>query len=230
MMTSPARAHFQRASAARIAEAAGPGQSLEGLSQYELMLAMLARHSRRLKQVQSNERKAEVKREVLPEYLPWVQGVLAHGKGAQDDVLMTVMVWRIDAGDYAGALDIGDYALAYRLAMPKRFNRDAATTLTEEMADAAKRARDGGQPFDVALLRRTLALVTGIDTPDQSRSRLLKELGLLLTESDPPAALGYLQQATRLNPAAGVKKQLDKLARQTGSPQAVSTADDDADG
>jgi hypothetical protein len=31
--------------------------------------------------------------------------VLAAGGAQQDDVLMFVMLWRIDAGDYAGALD-----------------------------------------------------------------------------------------------------------------------------
>ncbi len=38
---------------------------------------------------------------------PGAEGVLAAGGAQQDDVLMYVMLWRIDAGDYAGALEIG---------------------------------------------------------------------------------------------------------------------------
>ena len=38
----------------------------------------------------------EAKRTMLPEYMPWVQGVLHADAGGQDDVLMTVMVWLMD--------------------------------------------------------------------------------------------------------------------------------------
>ncbi len=34
-----------------------------------------------------------------------MNGVLEQGKGAQDDILMTVMLWRLDTGDIAGALE-----------------------------------------------------------------------------------------------------------------------------
>ncbi|WP_269059049.1 phage terminase small subunit, partial [Ralstonia solanacearum] len=46
-----------------------------------------------LKQVQSVERKAELKRKLLPEYAAWIRGVLDADTGAQDEVFMTVMVW-----------------------------------------------------------------------------------------------------------------------------------------
>ncbi|MDY8569877.1 phage terminase small subunit, partial [Escherichia coli] len=35
-----------------------------------------------------------------------------------DDILMTVMLWRLDTGDIAGALEIARYALKYGLTMP----------------------------------------------------------------------------------------------------------------
>ncbi|UJB21885.1 phage terminase small subunit [Lysobacter gummosus] len=53
----------------------------------------LGEHRRRLKSVQSVERKVEMKRRILPEYAPWIDGVLQGGRGGQDKVLMTVMVW-----------------------------------------------------------------------------------------------------------------------------------------
>lgn len=74
-MTSPARAHRLRALAAnRVADGAEPPPA--HANAYELMLMQLAEHRRRLKQVQSIERKIEAKRTMLPEYMPWVQGVL----------------------------------------------------------------------------------------------------------------------------------------------------------
>jgi hypothetical protein len=58
------------------------------------------------------------KRELLPFYLPWVSCVLEQGKGAQDDIVMTVMLWRLDADDIAGALEIARYADRTGLTMP----------------------------------------------------------------------------------------------------------------
>lgn len=55
-----------------------------------------AADQRTLKAIYSKELKAAKKRELLPFWLPWVNGVLEQGKGAQDDILMTVMLWRLD--------------------------------------------------------------------------------------------------------------------------------------
>ena len=107
-MTSPARRHFERVSAALAAADAGEAP-MQGEA-YELMQAALFEDYRLLKSTQSMERKAEIKRELLPKYAEYVAGVLEAGQGAQDDVLMRVMLWRIDAGDLAGAIAIAKYA------------------------------------------------------------------------------------------------------------------------
>ncbi|MEG0244012.1 MAG: phage terminase small subunit, partial [Pseudomonas sp.] len=75
--------------------------SMEGATAYEHQLAQLAQHRARLKQVQSNQGKAELKALLIPEYEPYVQGVLDAGNGAQDEVLTTIMLWCIDAGGYS---------------------------------------------------------------------------------------------------------------------------------
>jgi hypothetical protein len=59
------------------------------------MLVKLAADQRTLKAIFGKELKATKKRELLPFYLPWVSGVLEQGKGAQDDIVMTVMLWRL---------------------------------------------------------------------------------------------------------------------------------------
>ena len=85
MSLSPARQHRLRIQAE---QAARQGGSVRHASGYDLMLLQLAEDRRRLKDVQSMEGKAELKRKLLPDYAPWVEGAIAAGKGAQDDVLM----------------------------------------------------------------------------------------------------------------------------------------------
>ncbi|GGY03884.1 phage terminase endonuclease subunit [Paludibacterium paludis] len=177
------------------------------------MLIKLAEDRRRLKTIQSMEAKAELKRQLLPDYAPWVEGALTAGQGAQDDVLMTVMLWRIDAGDYAGALDIAEYAIPYALTMPDRYQRTTATTVAEELADAAKRARDGKQPFDVATLQRAAELTTAEDMHDQVRAKLHKELGLLLEPTNLDTALSHLTRAKALHEKVGVVKDIERIEK-----------------
>ncbi|KEZ23262.1 Phage small terminase subunit [Glaesserella parasuis] len=116
----PTQAHFLRMTAAEESAADVPMEALEG---YDLMLSTLAMHKRRLKQIQSNEKKAEYKlKNALPDFLPWIQGVLKAGSGKQDDILMTWLVWAIDCEEYQLALKISEYALKHDLALPENFN------------------------------------------------------------------------------------------------------------
>lgn len=135
-MTNPFRAHTRFIQAQEAARSGGSGRSTKG---YDLMLLQLNEDRRRLKGIQSNVRKAEIKVEVLPKYAAWAEGVLSADGAQQDDVLMYVMLWRVDAGDYAGALAIGRHALKHGWAMPLG-SRTTATVLAEEIADAAKAA------------------------------------------------------------------------------------------
>lgn len=144
MSLSPARQHRLRIQAE---QAAREGGSVRHASGYDLMLLQLAEDRRRLKGVQSTVKKAQIKVELLPRYTAWADGVLAAGGAQQDDVLMYVMLWRIDAGDYAGALEIGRHALRHGWVMPLG-NRNVQTVLAEEMADAAQSAMLAAATFD----------------------------------------------------------------------------------
>ncbi|MGD8204984.1 terminase endonuclease subunit [Pantoea sp. FN0305] len=210
MSLSPARQHRLRIQAEQAARQGGSVRHAKG---YDLMLMQLGEDRRRLKGVQSTVKKAEIKQEVLPGYAHWVDGVLAANGAQQDDVLMYVMLWRIDAGDYAGALLIGRHALKHGWVMPQGFNRNVQTLLAEEMADAAKAALLAGTPFDAGLLLQTLDAVGELDMPDQSRARLHKSLGWLLRESDPATALNHLKTALQLDERCGVKKDIEQLER-----------------
>lgn len=210
-MTSPARRHFLRHVAAKAAVDDGGG--LRDATHYERMLMKLGEDKRRLKQIQSKQVKAEYKRKVLPDYLPWVEGVLAAGSGLQDGVLMTVMLWAVDAGCYEMALTIGAYALRFKLAMPDNYKRDTANTLAEEIADAAKRARDEKTAFDAAVLKNALSLTEACDMFDPVRAKLLKETGLAIEQADPQAALEYLARAKSLDDRVGVVKDIERITR-----------------
>ncbi|HAS1942367.1 TPA: terminase [Enterobacter asburiae] len=209
-MTSPAQRHMMRVSASQAAQR--EQAPLRHANAYEQMLVKLAEDRRTLKNIRSNERKAEKKRELLPFYAPWVAGVLADGRGAQDDIVMTVMLWRLDAGDIAGALEIAPYALKYGLTSDHR--RTTPYMLVEEVALAAQRLRDAGEPVDLALLLTTLSLTDGADVPDMVRARLHKVTGLTLRDIGQNAeALEQFQRAMQLDRNAGVRKEIERLER-----------------
>lgn len=212
-MTSPAQRHRERMLAQATAGAAGDNGAAQPTgSAYELMLAKLAEDKRALKGIQSIEKKIELKRQRLPEYAAWIEGRLMAETLAQDDVLATVLIWRIDTGDIAGALNIAEPMLANGLKLPEHYQRDLATAVVEEIADRATGA-DGGNVTTADLLR-VAALTESCDMPDEVRSKLHKALGLSLREQSPAQALEHLQRALQLNARAGVTKEITKLEKQ----------------
>jgi hypothetical protein len=236
---SPAKRHLIRAAAAAGTAVADPRAAARyagaTASEYQLQRARLGVDLRRLKEIQSRERKIELKRELLPGYVDWIDGVLAAealGKGgAEDDVLVHIMIWRIDVGDFAGALPLAAYVLKHTLPLPERFNRTPATLIAEETAEAALKAlgQDNGT-FDVAVLLAVDDLVDVHDMPDQVRAKLEKATGFAIArradaiepDADGPAggrgaalsrALRYLKRAQALDPGCGVKKEIQRLER-----------------
>lgn len=219
---SLARAHFLRKTAQATAKDAEPGAQVKA-NAYELQLIQLAEAKRALKQVQSVERKAEVKRRVLPEFAPWVRGVLDGNAGGQDDVVMTTMVWLIDIGEFGSALDIAAYALQHGLTLPDTYKRDVATLVVEEIAEQSQAAFAAGKPVDLESLERVGELTANRDMPDEVRAKLFKALGCAYRAraeaSDPhdaeglAAALAAFKRALQLHDRVGVKKEIEQLER-----------------
>ncbi|MDT3722914.1 phage terminase small subunit [Pseudomonas oryzihabitans] len=223
MAHSPAKAHYQTTAAALAAAATGPADSMAGRTVYEQQLAQLLQDQLRLKQVQSTQGKAELKRQLLGAYESYVAGVLEAGNGAQDQVLTTVMVWRIDAGDFWGALDIAAYVLKHGLLMPDRFARTTGCLIAEEVATAALNAQKAGQPFEADLLFYTEALTAEQDMPDEARAKLYLAIGRAELEGiddERPGSAGQLargiaalQRAISLHDRCGGKKDLERAER-----------------
>lgn len=228
-MSTLARRHFQRVTAAQAAADAGD-QPMRG-DAYELMQAALFEDYRRLKSTQSMERKAEIKREILPKYADYVDGVLEAGQGAQDDVLMRVMLWRIDAGDIAGAVTIARYALTHDLNPPDQFERSTAAIIAEEVADQGLKQLDEEDADVLTLLKQLIdaeIMTRQADMHDQVRAKLFKALGYAQRAAGQLVeAQSSLERALALNDKVGVKKDLERIERELkqqnagdqGSPQ-----------
>ncbi|WP_234085273.1 phage terminase small subunit [Azonexus sp. R2A61] len=211
-MQSPAKAHWQRAMAANNQPAEDQAIPAGAANQYELMLLKLAEDKRRLKDIQSIERKIEVKATLLPDYLPWIEGVLAAGAGRQDDVLMTVFVWAIDIADFALAIKIGAYAIEHGLTMPDQYKRDVPCVLAEEVADVALKESDDMRAGILPVLLAVAGLVEGKDMPDEVRAKLHKAIGYAQRAAgDLVKARESLALAIKLHDKVGVKKDIERL-------------------
>lgn len=218
----PTKRHFIETTAAQLH--AVDNLSLEGHSEYEKMLLLLARCKKQLKEIQSTEQKEKRKAQMLADFLPWIEGALTEANGKQDDVLMTWQVWAIDAGEYELALRIAEYALHQNLVLPDVFSRTLGTTLAEEFADRAKASRNQGQGFELSYLLRIAELTANEDMPDQSRARLYREIGERQIADNPTQALANLERAWKLDEGIGVKGTVSKLRKQRAKAE-QSTAE-----
>jgi hypothetical protein len=225
MALSLAQRHRLRVLAELEAAAASPLTSMAGATAYELQLAQLLQDRLRLKNIEGNERKAALKIQLLPTYEPYIEGVLAGGNGAQDEVMTTLMVWAIDAGAFPDALKIASYVLKHNLIMPDRFARSTGCLIAEEVAEAALKAQKAGGEFDLQTLLDTEELTRERDMPDEARAKLHLAIGRSLaaqvTGETPTAeqmetlksARGNLTRAIALHTSCGGKKDLERVDR-----------------
>ncbi|WP_449472014.1 phage terminase small subunit [Sphingobium chungangianum] len=200
---------------------------------------------RRLKGIKSIDHKIAVKREVLPDYRDWVAGILAAdagvGTGLAAEVLPTCMVWLIDVGDYDNALSLAEFVLRHNVPMPSRYQRDAATIIVEEIADAAIKAQNSNESFSLDALRAVAGLSELSDIHDPVRAKLFKAIGIELLDrgEDAPAedakplleqALASLTEAQRLHDRIGVKDKVKRANKLLAAITAAAPATDNEQG
>lgn len=208
------------------------------------ILLQLQEDQRRLKDIKSIERKIAAKALLLPNYEAWCQGVLANPaapRGPLDDVFTTMLAWRIDVGDFIGAMPMIEFAVRNGMAMPDRFDRGVIDFAVEQISIAAIDAYDGptppAEPFPAAVLPQLEDLVEELDADlhDEIRAKLHRALGLAVLaganvddEEDlrerQAQALRCYTRAFELNPKVGVKKQIDALTKAL-KPAATPPAD-----
>lgn len=215
-------------------------------SEYELQLAALGNDLAQLKSIHSTEGKVAAKRDLIDKYTHHVDATLSAaaetGKAVQDELLVNMMIWRFDIGDYDRALDIAEHVLRYGLRLPERFTRVPATLIAEEVAEAALNAQKMNKPFALPILQRAAQLTGDFDMHDQVRAKIEKALGQELIrsaealdedDSNAPAgaayaaratALTHLSRAIELNDRAGVKRDIDRLTAWLAGQEARKSA------
>lgn len=251
---SPAQRHRTMALATAVALAAGGSaiaaarpESGVDATEYDLLRVQLGEHLYQLSQISSVERKIEAKRAMVDAYDAHVLGVLeaakATGKAVQDEVFVTIMIWRLDIGDFGMALDMAEHVLTYKLDLPERYQRGAATLIAEEVAMPALKQTQLDADFPIDILQRAQDLT---DAPEWNvndivRAKLQKALGLqyvrladrLEEAADGPAgakraayarALEHLNRAFTLHEACGVKKERERLTKLLEKAAAESDA------
>lgn len=250
-----ARAHRERTLAAQAAEAATgdplPSVAAEGAvadgmggiirpgvaaSEAALMLVKLHSDRTRLRQIQSDEGKEAAKREMLPEYQAWLDGLISAAdkipEGTRNDLLSTLTIWSIDAGDYARALELAEVVIARKIPMPAWFDRKAPCAIAEELAKAAFKAISAKADFDPDHIAAVQLLTEAEDMPDEVRAKLFKaaaqlterRIDALLASNTGDGPAGELQalvasaqadaaRALELHDGSRVKALIQKLAR-----------------
>lgn len=229
-MLTPAQKHFQKVMAERHGKT--DEQSDTARTAHEQIMHRLRMDQSALRRVQSDQAKAAMKRQLLPHYEGWIEGTLDGDSGRQDEVIVTLMVWAIDAGDYALAVRIGRYVVTHGLLMPDRFNRTAATVLVDEICDPILVQVKADDATDVtpylAVLDEVAEFTASSDMPDVVRAKLCKVRAFALRNGTPEeqsTALELLRQALTLDAGAGVKKEIDRLARVVKKAAAAAATD-----
>lgn len=253
-MFSPALRHRQKV----LAQLAGdipdeqaappePKADTEAGREYAALRVLLHDNLRKLADVQSIEARNPMKAEMAQAFKPWIDGVLSAGEtgqAAQDEILVTNMIWAIDCRDFDYALRLGAHVLKYNLVLPERYNRTAACFLAEDIATVAL-----AQHEDVTLeqLMRASTLSQDADMPDQARAKLHKAIGRAYERRaetfDPAAdnapaggkaaftseAMTHLTRAFELDRNVGVKKDMERVARKLKALEDATSDDDSGD-
>ncbi|HDV0685625.1 phage terminase small subunit [Acinetobacter baumannii] len=225
-----ARKHFQQHQAKSAAETAAEFGTMLNTNAYEQQLLQLNSDKNRLKNIQSKQNKIELKRQLLPNYKPYVEGILEVKPGVQDAVITEILVWAIDIGDYEFALDIAEYVLEHGLKLPDRFERSEACFITEDIADEFLKTLKTDVAVDITVLERLEQLITDEslaqskrDMPDEVKAKLYLALGKtemrfvtgeeLVDLVHATRARDFLDQACKLDDKCGGRTDLNKMTK-----------------
>ncbi|HCQ9929939.1 phage terminase small subunit [Acinetobacter baumannii] len=238
-----ARKHFQQHQAKSAAETAAEFGTMLNTNAYEQQLLQLNSDKNRLKNIQSKQNKIELKRQLLPNYKPYVEGILEVKPGVQDAVITEILVWAIDIGDYEFALDIAEYVLEHGLKLPDRFERSEACFITEDIADEFLKTLKTDVAVDITVLERLEQLIADEslaqskrDMPDEVKAKLYLALGKtemrfvtgeeLVDLVHATRARDFLDQACKLDDKCGGRTDLNKMTKLASKLNAIFNKDE----
>lgn len=233
-MLTPAQRHFHKVMAERRGTTDNPVQG----SAYDQQLYRLSIDRRRLSQFQSHITRAEMKRDMLPAYDGWLDGVLNANTGQSDEIVVTCMMWSVDAGLYRDAMRLAEYVIGHNLPMPDKHRRTSACFIVDQVSEAAllrfKGAATDTPAIEIDILLRLHELTAEQDMPDEARAKLFKAIGYTLRESREPAdhaaALIWLQRALTSHKDIGVKKDIEVLERNLKKAALIAASASSAEG
>lgn len=192
----------------------------------------------RLKKIASMQRKAEVKAEIVPEYLPYIHGMMESGGG--DELLTQVMVWAFDAGLWDDFTTLAKYAINNGVAMPTEFARPLGSWLVESVAKHIQQVVDAGQLPIMTMYAMVLWLeskTSAMDMHDEIRAKLYRACGEVLFKDSPIVALQHFETALQFDSHIRVKNKIKVLKEQLAktplngsqSPQGQAAGNSDND-
>ncbi|MFW1924830.1 phage terminase small subunit [Acinetobacter ursingii] len=239
-----ARKHYQQHQAKSAAESAAEFGTMQNTNAYEQQLMQLNSDKNRLKNIQSKQNKVELKRQLLPNYKPYLHGILEVKPGVQDAVVTEMLVWSIDVGEYDFALDLAEYVLEHGLKLPDRFERSEACFITEDIADEFLKVLKTDVSIDITVLERLESLITDEsldkskrDMPDEVKAKLYLALGKaemrLITDEQlvdlvhATRARDFLEQACKLDDKCGGRTDLNKMTKFVTKLQPVLVKSDE---
>lgn len=118
---------------------------------FEQLQAAMVTDVARIKTKPVIEDKQALKRELLPNYLPFVEAYVSDGHDYPNDVAVQVMVWLFDVNDIDNALKIGAYLVATGTnELPAKFARNLLTFISDEVyewANAQLKAEQTASPY-----------------------------------------------------------------------------------
>lgn len=234
-MLSPAAQHKQRMLATQ-ATSAAPGAAK--IPAARALLYKLGADRKRLRSIQSFQTRDQIKRdEILPEYLPYVDGILAGDSGEPDEVLMQVMVWAFDAREMELFDRIARYAVFYSLPMPADFNRAVGAWLAESCAKlviSISAERETMPTGDMEVLSDLVIWLVGEtaeqDMHDEIRAKLLHAAGDVMAESVPEVAIEHYENALKYRDKEPVKKKIAALQKSMADTESPTSQGQAADG
>lgn len=217
---------------------------MQNTNAYEQQLMQLNSDKNRLKNIQSKQNKVELKRQLLPNYKPYLHGILEVKPGVQDAVVTEMLVWSIDVGEYDFALDLAEYVLEHGLKLPDRFERSEACFITEDIADEFLKVLKTDVSIDITVLERLESLITDEsldkskrDMPDEVKAKLYLALGKaemrLITGEQlvdlvhATRARDFLEQACKLDDKCGGRTDLNKMTKFVTKLQPVFVKSDE---
>lgn len=219
---SYARRHFEKTTA-EIAAAEAGGADLGSLSAYQRLLKSLHDDKVLLKSVSSIADKVHIKKQALPAYQEWIDGIITAGTVQADDrIAATVIVWMIDCGLLDEAMPLADVLIHSGLESADEYSRSMPEIIVEQMADQIESGSEISAENLKTLIEWAMAKkedgLHEINLADVIRAKLLKAAGEKAEAADDnETALNLYRQAVGYNDKAGVKKRIEALEKQLAS-------------